>query len=132
MGFWPIAGLLACELYLILERTSFWHQSDQVYHFLAKTHIFSKVKNSPPPRGTMSRFHTVLSLPQRNHAIRRLRGGHRLRWCANPINPGCWQNGLLVQTALRAPTTTRGDIPSHDSRWGAVSEDARGRGKRFV
>ena len=33
---WPIAGLLACDLYLVLECTCLWHQSDQLYLFLAK------------------------------------------------------------------------------------------------
>ena len=32
---WPIAGLLAWDLYLVLECTRFWHQCDQVYLFLA-------------------------------------------------------------------------------------------------
>ena len=27
---WPVAGFLACDLYLVLERTCFWHQSDEV------------------------------------------------------------------------------------------------------
>ena len=36
MCFWPIAGLLACDLYLVLECNCFWNQSDQVYLFLAK------------------------------------------------------------------------------------------------
>ena len=34
---WPIAGLLACDLYFVLECTLFWHQSAQVYLFFAKT-----------------------------------------------------------------------------------------------
>ena len=33
---WPIAGLPACDLYLVLDCTFFWHQSDQLYLFLAK------------------------------------------------------------------------------------------------
>ena len=37
---WPIAGLLACNLFLVLECTCFWHRSDQVYLFLAKSLIF--------------------------------------------------------------------------------------------
>ena len=36
---WPIAGLLACDLYLVLESTFFWHQSDQVYLILAKKNL---------------------------------------------------------------------------------------------
>ena len=36
---WPIAGLLARDLYLVLEFTCFWHQSDQVYLLLAKKTI---------------------------------------------------------------------------------------------
>ena len=30
---WPIAGLLACDSYLVLECTFFWHESDQAYLF---------------------------------------------------------------------------------------------------
>ena len=33
---WPIAGLLACDLHVVLECTVFWHKSDQKNLFLAK------------------------------------------------------------------------------------------------
>ena len=33
---WPIAGLLACDMYLVLECTCFWHKIDHVYLFSAK------------------------------------------------------------------------------------------------
>ena len=31
---WPMAWLLACDLYLVLECTCFWHKSDKVYLIL--------------------------------------------------------------------------------------------------
>ena len=54
---WPIAGLLACDLYLDLECTCFWHQSDQVYLFLAKKRLY------PPPTSLVENLPNEINLP---------------------------------------------------------------------
>ena len=67
---WPIAGLLACELYMVWECTCSWHQSDQLYLFLAnffyQTHVLYDTNHNLPPRrgrGNKNRIVDLSPLP---------------------------------------------------------------------
>ena len=117
MRFGPMAGLVGCAFYLILECTRFWPQTDQVYLFLAAALLFFSLgahqKPMFPP--SLSLCHLRASIPLALLVLPRRRG-----WFRGGGPPPRRGAGVCDQVSRQQAVLHPSCVPHDDRRAHAV------------